>query len=126
MATFSVDHLHVICENLEEMIRFWTAGVGASFKEYRTFGGAQGAVVRLGDLQLNMRVPKENEKGEAAAQSVLGYNHLGLRVENLEAACAHLERFGCSVHSGPTELSDRRIAFLTGPEGITVELMQMF
>ena len=62
MPAFKMNHLHVICEDLQTMIDFWTSGVGASFKSYRTFGNADGAVLALDGLQINLRVPKENEK----------------------------------------------------------------
>ncbi len=126
MTTCTLDHLHLICEDLEEMIRFWRDGIGASFIEYRTFGGAQGAVLLLGGLHLYLRVPKENERGKLTAMPSLGYDHLGLWVDDLEAACTRMETFGCRINSGPTDLHDRRILFLAGPEGITLELMQRF
>lgn len=126
MTIFSLDHLHLICEDLEGMIRFWTDGLGASFKEYKIFGGAQGAVLRLDNLQVNLRVPKESEQGGFTTKRSLGYDHLGLRVADLTGACSHLEKFGCRITSGPTELSDRKIVFLSGPEELTLELMHLF
>lgn len=126
MMTFTVDHLHLICRDLPEMIHFWTQGVGASFKQFREFGGAEGAVLMLDGLQLNLRVARENENRDSGTQRVLGYDHIGFRVADLDASCARLMEFGCKIHTGPTELSDRRIVFLKGPEAITIELMQLF
>lgn len=126
MSTFRMDHLHVICEDLEGMKQFWTEGIGAAFKEYRVFGGADGAVLKLDGLQINLRVPKESEKEIGKNVVSYGYDHLGLVVDDLDAACSHLAAYGCRIDTGPTELKDRKIAFLTGPENITLELMQMF
>ena len=126
MPVFKMNHLHVICEDLQTMIDFWTSGVGASFKRYRSFGNAEGAVLALDGLQINLRVPKENEKGIATNNTSLGYDHLGLEVDDLDAALSHLASFGCTIDSGPTELNDRKIAFLKGPENITLELMQLY
>ena len=61
MNTYKVNHLHIICQDLQNMIEFWTAGLGAVFKEYRSFGGAEGAVLMVDSLQVNLRVPKQNE-----------------------------------------------------------------
>ena len=124
MKEFITNHLHKICEDLEKMMIFWTQGIGASFKENRSFGGAAGAVVELDGLQINLRVPKEAEKGLEANKTSLGYDHLGLEVDDLDSACTQLAAFGCSIDSGPTDLDDRRIVFLKGPENITLELIQ--
>ena len=126
MPAFKMNHLHIICEDLPTMIDFWTSGAGASFKRYRTFGNADGAVLELDGLQINLRVPKENEKEMAANKASFGYDHLGLEVDDLDSALSHLASFGCTIDSGPTELNDRKIAFLKGPENITLELMQLY
>ena len=63
---------HIICEDLQTMTGFWTSGVGASFKSVRTFGNADGAVLVLDGLQINLRVPKETEKEIATNNTSLG------------------------------------------------------
>ena len=124
MTAFTINHLHIICDDLENMKRFWTDGMGASFSEDRRFGGAEGAVLQLGKLQINLRVPKTSEHEMAPNTPTLGYDHLGFEVDDLESACAHLAAFGCRITSGPTQLTDRKIVFLSGPEDITLELVQ--
>ena len=124
MNVFKMDHLHIICEDLERMIKFWTLGVGASFKKYQAFGDADGAVLMLDCLQINLRVPKALEKGIEKNKVSLGYDHLGFEVDDLDSACSHLAEFGCRIDTGPTKLSDRKIVFLKGPEDIILELMQ--
>lgn len=125
MTDFKVDHLHIICNDLDAMIHFWTKGLGASFKENRVFGGANGAVLLLDSLQINLRVPKKEELQMERGPQPHGYDHLGFRVDDLEAACAHLAPYGCQIQTGPVSLEDRKIAFLKGPEEITLELMQI-
>ena len=126
MTRFKTNHLHIICDDLENMREFWTAGIGATFKEERSFGGAAGAVLQLDDLQINLRVPKAAESEIKPNEVALGYDHMGLEVDDMESACSHLVGFGCSIQSGPTELNDRKIVFLKGPENLTLELIQFF
>jgi len=126
MVTFKTNHLHIICNDLVNMTHFWTAGIGAAKKEDRSFGGAAGAVLRLGELQINLRVPKSSEQAIEPNTVSLGYDHLGLEVDDIDSACSHLAAYGCSIESGPTELDDRKIVFLKGPENITLELIQFF
>ena len=124
MSTFKTNHLHIICNDLEKMKNFWTQGIGAEFKENRSFGGAAGAVLQLDELQINLRVPKNTEQEIEQNRDSLGYDHLGMEVDDIASACSDLAAFGCSIESGPTELSDRKIVFLKGPENITLELIQ--
>ena len=124
MTTFKTNHLHIICDDLDNMKDFWIKGIGARFTEERSFGGAAGAVLQLDDLQINLRVPKTSENEIKANEAALGYDHLGLEVDDIESACSHLATFGCSIESGPTDLSDRKIVFLKGPENLTLELIQ--
>ena len=124
MRKFKTNHLHIICNDLEKMKNFWTQGIGAEFKEDRNFGGAAGAVLQLDELQINLRVPKNTEQEIEQNRDSLGYDHLGMEVDDITSACSDLAAFGCSIESGPTELSDRKIVFLKGPENITLELIQ--
>ena len=124
MTRFKTHHLHIICGDLENMKEFWTEGIGATFKEERSFGGAAGAVLQLDDLQINLRVPKNTETEIKPNEVALGYDHVGLEVDDLESACSRLVTFGCSIKTGPTELNDRKIVFLSGPENLTLELIQ--
>lgn len=124
MKKFQINHLHIIRNDLEQMKNFWTQGIGATFKENRSFGGAAGTVLELDGLQINLRLPKATENEIETNKASLGYDHLGLGVDDINSACDHLAGFGCSIVVGPVDLDDRRIVFLKGPEDITLELIQ--
>ena len=118
-------HMHVTCNELEPMIVFWEAACGAKLEERRTFsGGAPGAVLDIGAKarlylkQVSCRLP------EAA---MAGVDHLGLAVEDLDAACkTACEVPGVRLDTPPTLLqSGSRIAFIRGPEEILVELVEV-
>ncbi|WP_444918638.1 VOC family protein [Microbulbifer sp. JMSA003] len=53
-----------------------------------------------------------------------GYNHLCLKVDNLNEALKYLSKQGISTRSGILEYQDKKLAFLLGPENITVELAE--
>ena len=53
-----------------------------------------------------------------------GYDHIGLQVEDLQAAHDDLVQRGYSFFMAPTETVDNIIAFFKGPENITIELLQ--
>jgi catechol 2,3-dioxygenase-like lactoylglutathione lyase family enzyme len=53
-----------------------------------------------------------------------GFNHLCFRIEDLDAVLDEMRSHGVEVRSQIMEFHDRRLVFLVGPEGITIELAQ--
>lgn len=53
-----------------------------------------------------------------------GYNHLALRVDDIEAVAAHLEANGVRMLSEQMNYISRKLRFVEGPEGVTIELVQ--
>jgi catechol 2,3-dioxygenase-like lactoylglutathione lyase family enzyme len=53
-----------------------------------------------------------------------GFNHLAFRVDDIEAATAHLVANGVKVLSDEMDYISRKLRLFEGPEGITVELVQ--
>ena len=74
---------------------------------------------------LHFDEPRPGPPGdEPTNHRVLGFNHLALRVDVLAAATAHLEANGVAMLSDEMDYISRRLRFLRGPEGITVELVE--
>jgi catechol 2,3-dioxygenase-like lactoylglutathione lyase family enzyme len=53
-----------------------------------------------------------------------GYNHLALRVENLDSELKRLKEAGVVTRNQPITFHDRRLVFLVGPEDVTIELVE--
>jgi catechol 2,3-dioxygenase-like lactoylglutathione lyase family enzyme len=53
-----------------------------------------------------------------------GFNHLGLRVDDIDAAAAHLMANGVTMLSDEMDYISRKLRLFQGPEGITLELVQ--
>ena len=54
----------------------------------------------------------------------LGFNHLAFRVDDIEAATAHLTANGVTMLSDEMDYISRKLRLFEGPEGITFELVQ--
>jgi catechol 2,3-dioxygenase-like lactoylglutathione lyase family enzyme len=54
----------------------------------------------------------------------LGFNHVCFGVDDLEAEVARLEAKGVELRNEIMEFHDRKLIFLSGPEGVTVELAE--
>jgi len=123
--TYSLHHVHLICRDLETMIGFFEETIGAELVERRKFGTADGATLDLQGIDLNLRVAREGENiRENLTPSSYGYDHIGLQVEDVQAAYEDLSKRGYSFFMPPTEAAGLRIAFFKGPENITIELVQ--
>lgn len=123
--SFRFHHVHIICKDLEKMIGFFTEDLKASLVRRKKFGTADGASLDLQGATINLRVARTDERMEGdASRSVYGYNHIGLEVDDLEAAHTDLSARGCSFFMPPTDIPDLRIAFFRGPEDIVIELVQ--
>lgn len=53
-----------------------------------------------------------------------GFNHLAFRVDDIEAAAAHLVANGVTMLSEEMDYISRKLRLFEGPEGITIELVQ--
>ncbi len=122
--TYRFHHIHIICKDLEKMIRFFTEIIGAELIERRKFGTADGASLDVQGTTVNLRVAREDEEmvGDAS-QSRYGYDHIGLEVDDVDAAYRDLTQRGYTFFTPPTDVPNLRIAFFRGPEDITIELV---
>jgi len=57
---------------------------------------------------------------------VIGYNHVCFAVENLEDELARLQAAGVKTRNDMLNFHGRKLVFLQGPEGITVELSERY
>jgi len=123
--TYSLHHVHLICQDLEKMIAFFEEAIGAQLVERRKFGTADGATLDLQGIVINLRIARDGEEvGENLTPSSYGYDHIGLQVEDVQAAYDDISKRGYSFFMPPTEAAGLMIAFFKGPENITIELVQ--
>jgi catechol 2,3-dioxygenase-like lactoylglutathione lyase family enzyme len=110
---------------MEDTGNFFTGMLGAKLIERRKFGTADGAILDLNGTVIYLRVKREDENiiGDSS-QSRYGYDHLGLEVEDVDAAYTELKEKGVTFSIPPTNVANGKMAFLKGPDSITIELFQ--
>jgi catechol 2,3-dioxygenase-like lactoylglutathione lyase family enzyme len=120
-----LDHIHLVCRDIAPTIEFFTENFGAEFVCKKRFGKADGAMLDLGGTTINLRLALANEKLAAhTTEKPLGYHHIGIRVEDIEAMHRSLVGKGFSFPTPPTDIQGYRIAFVEGPENLIVEMME--
>jgi catechol 2,3-dioxygenase-like lactoylglutathione lyase family enzyme len=83
-----------------------------------------GAMPRIEVQLLRYHHPEPMRDGDAVRLDRLGFNHVCFKVEDLDAEVRRLTARGVELRNEILEFHDRRLVFLRGPEGMTVELAQ--
>ena len=82
------------------------------------------AVPRVEVQLLRYRHPEPIRDSDRARLNKLGFNHVCFTVEDIEAEVRRLSASGVELRNEIMEFHDRKLVFLFGPEGVTVELAQ--
>jgi len=61
---------------------------------------------------------------DVARLDKIGFNHICFTVDDAEATAAHLRKNGVEVRTELKDFHERLLYFVTGPEGVTIELAQ--
>jgi len=85
---------------------------------------SQRALPRFEIQLLKYRQPHPLPDSEAANLARLGYNHICFAVTDLDAEVKRLTSHGVTLRNEVMEFHSRKLVFLSGPEGITVELAE--
>lgn len=119
-------HLHLICADLAKTEAFFTQDLGATVTEHRKFGTADGAVLDLHGIRINLRTRRDGDAitGDSANPRY-GYDHLAFEVDDIEAAHKTLSGKGYAFVGPPQQMPDMKVAFFKGPDNITVELIEV-
>jgi catechol 2,3-dioxygenase-like lactoylglutathione lyase family enzyme len=124
MPTYTYDHLHYRSTDPEAAAAVWKSAFGATEKSRMQVGPNLRIVLDVCGVTLFLeQVPA----GTAAPPPppFLGVEHLGLGVDDIEAAIADLAAKGVPLLSGPTvPRPGVRIAFFAMPDGARVELIE--
>jgi predicted enzyme related to lactoylglutathione lyase len=122
---YTMDHIHLVCRNLEQVIEFFTGNFEAEFVGIKKFEGVNGATINLGGFKINLRALKENEELADADHGVHGFHHMGIGVDDLDMEFERLSEKGYRFSVPPKKIDDTlRVAFFEGPENLIVELLE--
>jgi catechol 2,3-dioxygenase-like lactoylglutathione lyase family enzyme len=137
------DHVTVVVRDVERAKRFFallgfveqkTVVIsGKTFADYMGVDGIEaehvtlvlaGATPRLEVQLLNYRHPDPVPDPEITNLSKLGFNHICFAVDDVAAEVAKLRAGGIETRNAIMDFHSRKLVFVSGPEGITVELAE--
>jgi catechol 2,3-dioxygenase-like lactoylglutathione lyase family enzyme len=120
------DHTHFKCSDPEKTVAFFKANFDA--KEVARFevNGMTIVTLDIGGLWYNFSPKRAGENVESKTQPLrYGIYHIGLKTKDLAAEAAKMKGRGVKftldvAQSNPTT----KYAFIEGPDGISVEILQ--
>ena len=115
-------HVHLYCNQLEPMIDFFVQGFDGQLALRRKFGQSDGAVINLGSATL--LYIQQIEVGDSQ-RNIAAYDHIAFNVPDVEKALQKaLAAPGASLGREIAPSGTSLTAFVAGPEGLRVELVQ--
>ena len=124
MAEFTYDHMHLRSPDPEATAAFYERMFGAEI--LRSVQGGQPRIdLKLGGVDVFiMPVAAGSNVSPAPPHPHQVLDHFGLRVNRIDAVVADLKAKGVHFTMEPTTIRPGvRVAFLRGPEGVSIELL---
>jgi catechol 2,3-dioxygenase-like lactoylglutathione lyase family enzyme len=137
------DHVTIVVSDVEAARRFFAllgfeedesvVIAGPAFSEYMGVDGIEAEHVTLvlagvsprTEVQLlKYRHPEALPDPASGNLTKLGFNHVCFAVDDLEAEVTRLRAHGVRLCNEVMTFHDRKLVFLSGPEGVTVELAE--
>ena len=137
------DHVTIVVRDVAGAVRFFEAlgfyvdkDVVISGKVFSDYMGVpdieaqhvtlvlEGAPARTEIQLLHYRNIDRKADPSIADLTRLGFNHICFAVDDLDAEVARLRAAGVTVRTDVLDFHQRKLVFLTGPEGVTVELSE--
>lgn len=125
MTQYTFDHIHLFTHDPEGMSKYFESMLDAEVTRSSP-GGQLRIDLKLGGANIFILDVSANPKAvEGAAHPYRGLDHFGLSVKDIDKVCDELKAKGAKFTRGPETIRPgTRIAFIEGPEGVSVELLE--
>jgi lactoylglutathione lyase len=127
MVACTWEHIHLRSPDPEETALWYERMLGAEVIRSKQADGSARIDLNLGGGQKVFIAPANPQGGAKPAPDApyFGLEHIGLTVVDIDAAADELKSKGVSFTLDPTTVRPGvRIAFLRGPENVSIELIQ--
>src|SRR2546422_5805877 len=124
--TYRYDHMHLRSRDVQKTAQYYHQVFGAKIVESIQSDGKPRTDLDLNGLTIFIAaVAPDAATPPAPAEPYVGLDHFGLRVENMDEAVAELKRRRASFMMEPrTVRPGVRIAFVSAPDNVRIELLE--
>jgi len=125
MTHFTWEHIHLRSPDPEATAAWYRDKLGAEVIKTPQTGGGTRIDLNLSGQKVFIALAQPGKAAEAPASPYFGLDHFGLTVDDLDAAVAELKAKGVTFTMEPTlNRPGVKIAFLTAPQNVSIELIQ--
>jgi catechol 2,3-dioxygenase-like lactoylglutathione lyase family enzyme len=129
----SLDHIHIHAADPSATIRFYESCFGAEhLGAIPSAEGGQNHGVLLGGQLLvisafppGMSPAEPPEVADGALRAGFGVAHFGVQTTDLDRVLVRLRKAGVQAHAEPQRTGSIRYAYITAPDGVVVELVEL-
>ena len=126
MPVYSYDHIHLRTRDPMATAQYYQRMFDAKIIESIQSDGKPRIDLDINGLTVFIApVPADADIPSAPTEPYIGLDHLGLRVDNIDAAYTELTQRGAVFTVAPRTIRPGvRIAFVQGPDNVRVELLE--
>ncbi len=125
MTKFTWEHIHLKTPDPEATAAWYESNLGAEIVRTKQPDGSNRIDLNLSGQKVFLAPVDPAKVGAAPSMPFLGMDHFGMTVENIDTAVAELKAKGVTFTMDPTTIRPGvRIAFLTAPQNVSIELLQ--
>jgi catechol 2,3-dioxygenase-like lactoylglutathione lyase family enzyme len=125
MTKFTWEHIHLRSADPEATAEWYKDKLGAEVVKSPQADGSMRIDLNLSGQKVFIARALPGKAADAPASPYLGLDHFGLTVTDIEAAVAELKGKGVTFTMDVTQNRPGvKIAFLTAPENVSIELIQ--
>jgi len=125
MAKFTWEHVHLRSPDPESTARWYEDKLGADVIRTKQADGSNRIDLNLSGQKVFIALAQPGKAAEAPASPYMGLDHFGMTVDDIDTAVAELKAKGVAFTMDPTSIRPGvKIAFLTAPQNVSIELIQ--
>lgn len=125
MGRFTYEHIHLRSPDPEATAQYYARMFDAEIIRSTQPDGSPRVDLELGGQKVFIALAQPEKTNVAPKAPYFGLEHIGLTVNDIDDITAELKSKGADFTMEPTTVRPgTRIAFLRGPEGVLVELIQ--
>ncbi len=124
--SWQYDHTHFKCSDQDKTAAFFKENFGAKEVSRWEANGMPIVSLEIGGCLYNFSPKRANETVDASTGTVRhGVYHIALKTKDLEAEAAKMRARGVKFTQEVKQLNPKtKFAFIEGPDGISIELLQ--
>jgi catechol 2,3-dioxygenase-like lactoylglutathione lyase family enzyme len=125
MTKYTWEHIHLRSPDPEATAAWYADKLGAEVIRSPLADGSSRIDLNLSGQKVFIALAQPGKAADAPASPYLGLDHFGLTVDDIDTAVAELKAKDVPFTMDPTTIRPGvRIAFLTAPQNVSIELIQ--